>query len=76
MTDQRLAPIAGRLEALPRALGLSASLRAGAPRTLRADSGYFSAANVEACTGAGIEPLIAEPALGEAEGAGSPFIHL
>ena len=76
MTDQRLAPMAGRLEALPRALGPSASLRAGAPRTLRADSGYFSAANVEACTGAGIEPLIAEPTLGEAEGADSPFIHL
>jgi hypothetical protein len=36
-----------RLEALPEALG--------APQTLLADSGYFSAANVEACTAAGIE---------------------
>ena len=41
----------GKLAALPEALGT--------PQTLLADSGYFSAANVEACTAAGIEPLIA-----------------
>ena len=29
------------------------------PETLLADTGYFSAANVEACEKAGIEPLIA-----------------
>jgi hypothetical protein len=31
----------------------------GEPETLLADTGYFSAANVEACEKAGIEPLIA-----------------
>ena len=31
----------------------------GQPETLLADTGYFSAANVEACGAAGIEPLIA-----------------
>lgn len=31
----------------------------GAPDTLLADSGYFSAANVEACAGANIQPMIA-----------------
>ena len=66
--QQQLAPMVCRLDALPKALG--------APRTLLANSGCFSAAIVEACTAAGIEPLNAEPALGEAEGAGSPFIHL
>ena len=48
---QQLEPMVGKLAALPEALG--------APQTLLADSGYFSAANVEACTAAGIEPLIA-----------------
>jgi transposase len=48
---QQLEPMAGKIAALPEALG--------APQTLLADSGYFSAANVEACTAAGIEPLIA-----------------
>ena len=43
----------------------------GAPETLLADAGYFSAANVAACAAAGIEPLIAmgrqphHPALAE-----------
>src|SRR5271170_5871414 len=31
----------------------------GAPETLLADAGYFSAANVAACAAAGIAPLIA-----------------
>ena len=48
---QQLEPMVGKIAALPEALG--------APQTLLADSGYFSAANVEACTAAGIEPLIA-----------------
>lgn len=48
---QQLEPMAGKLAALPEALGV--------PQTLLADSGYFSAANVEACRAAGIEPLIA-----------------
>jgi len=66
--QQQLAPMVCRLDALPNALG--------APRTLLANSGHFSVAIVEACTAAGIEPLNAEPALGEAGGAGSPFTHL
>ena len=43
----------------------------GQPETLLADTGYFSAANVEACQAAGIAPLIApgreghHPSLGE-----------
>jgi transposase len=48
---QQLEPMVRRLEALPEALG--------APQALLAASGYFSAANVEACAAAGIEPLIA-----------------
>jgi len=48
---QQLEPMVRKIEALPEALG--------APQTLLADSGYFSAANVEACTAAGIEPMIA-----------------
>jgi transposase len=48
---QQLEPMVGKLAALPQALG--------SPQTLLADSGYFSAANVEACTAAGIEPMIA-----------------
>src|ERR687890_675281 len=45
------APMLGQLAALPADLGK--------PETLLADTGYFSAANVEACQTAGIAPLIA-----------------
>jgi len=48
---QQVAPMLGKVGALPKGLG--------EVETLLADSGYFSAANVEACDGAGIEPLIA-----------------
>ncbi len=48
---QQLEPMVSKIAALPKALG--------APETLLADNGYFSAANVAACTAAGIEPLIA-----------------
>ncbi len=48
---QQLEPMLSKLAALPVALG--------APETLLADHGYFSAANVAAATAAGIEPLIA-----------------
>jgi transposase len=48
---QQVEPMLGKVEALPKGLGEA--------ETLLADSGYFSAANVEACDGAGIEPLIA-----------------
>jgi transposase len=48
---QQLAPMLGKIGALPEDLG--------DPETLLADTGYFSAANVEACEKAGIEPLIA-----------------
>ena len=48
---QQLAPMLGKLAALPEDLGK--------PETLLADTGYFSAANVEVCAAAGIEPLIA-----------------
>ena len=48
---QQLAPMLGKLAALPVDLGQ--------PETLLADTGYFSAANVQACGAAGIEPLIA-----------------
>jgi transposase len=48
---QQLAPMLGKLAALPEDLGQ--------PETLLADSGYFSAANVETCQAAGIAPLIA-----------------
>ena len=48
---QQLAPMLGKLAALPEDLGQ--------PETLLADTGYFSAANVQACGAAGIEPLIA-----------------
>ena len=60
---QQLEPMLGKIDALPDALG--------EPETLLADAGYFSAANVEACEKAGIEPLIAmgrqphHPALSE-----------
>ncbi len=48
---QQLVPMLGKLDALPSELG--------EPETLLADAGYFSAANVEACAKAGIEPIIA-----------------
>ena len=48
---QQLAPMLGKLAALPAELGK--------PETLLADTGYFSAANVETCQTAGIAPLIA-----------------
>ena len=48
---RQLAPMLGKLAALPADLGQ--------PETLLADTGYFSAANVQACGVAGIAPLIA-----------------
>jgi len=60
---QQLAPMVDKITALPEDVGR--------PDTLLADSGYFSAANVDACANAGIEPLIATgrqthyPPLGE-----------
>ena len=48
---QQLEPMLGKIGALPEELGEG--------KTLLADTGYFSTANVEACEQAGIEPLIA-----------------
>jgi hypothetical protein len=48
---QQLAPMLGKLTGLPEALG--------APETLLADNGYFSAANVTAAQTTGIAPLLA-----------------
>lgn len=48
---QQLAPMVEKLKVLPEELGK--------PEVLLADNGYFSAANVEACGAAQIEPLIA-----------------
>jgi transposase len=48
---QQITAMLARLGRLPEALGK--------PRTLLADSGYFSEANVEACAAARIAPLIA-----------------
>ena len=48
---QQLEPMLEKIGALPGELG--------APETLLADAGYFSAANVVACVAAGIAPLIA-----------------
>ena len=48
---QQLAPMLDRIAGLPDDVGR--------PDTLLADAGYFSAANVEACAKAGINPLIA-----------------
>jgi transposase len=48
---QQLVPMVEKLTALPEALGK--------PETLLADNGYFSAANVTACTAATIAPLLA-----------------
>jgi hypothetical protein len=60
---RQLAPMLDKLAVLPEDLGQ--------PETLLADTGYFSAANVETCQAAGIAPLIAvgreghHPSLGE-----------
>ena len=60
---RQLSPMLDKLATLPEDLGK--------PETLLADTGYFSAANVQACGVAGIEPLIAlgreahHPSLGE-----------
>ena len=48
---QQIEPMLDKIGALPEALGEA--------ETLVADTGYFSAANVEACDKAGIDPLIA-----------------
>lgn len=49
--DKReIAPVLDKLEALPQALGEVS--------TLLADTGYFSAANVNACQAQGIEPML------------------
>ena len=48
---QQIAPMLEKVDALPQQLGR--------PETLLADSGYFSEANVMACTVANIESLIA-----------------
>jgi transposase len=48
---QQIAPMLATLKAHEAGLGL--------PQQLCADTGYFSAANVNACVAAGIEPLIA-----------------
>src|SRR4051794_3542200 len=48
---QQVAPMLGKLEKLPDALGTI--------KTLLADPGFFSEANVRACVGAEIDPLIA-----------------
>jgi len=47
----QIVPMLDRLAQLPAQLGV--------PETLLADSGYFSAANVEACAAANIQPMIA-----------------
>jgi hypothetical protein len=47
----QIAPMLEKVDALPEQLGR--------PETLLADNGYFSEANVMACTAANIEPLIA-----------------
>ncbi len=48
---QQVEPMLSKISALPGELG--------EVETLLADSGYFSAGNIEACEGAGIEPMIA-----------------
>jgi transposase len=48
---QQIEPMLDKIGALPEELGKA--------ETLLADSGYFSAGNVEACTKAGTEPVIA-----------------
>ena len=48
---QQIEPMLGKISALPEELGKA--------ETLLADTGYFSAGNVDACEAAGIEPVIA-----------------
>lgn len=48
---QQIAPMLDKIGALPEELGKT--------ETLLADTGYFSAGNVESCAKAGIEPVIA-----------------
>jgi IS5 family transposase len=48
---QQVAPMLGKLQALPAEIAQ--------PKDLLADNGYFSEANVNACEAAGIAPLIA-----------------
>jgi transposase len=48
---QQITPVLDTLDRLPEALG--------DPETLLADTGYFSAANVEACKASNIDPMIA-----------------
>ena len=48
---QQIEPMLGRLGALPAELGQT--------ETLLADTGYFSAANMQACVAARVDPLIA-----------------
>jgi hypothetical protein len=68
---QQLAPMLGKLAALPADLGQ--------PEILLADTGSFSAANVQACGVAGIEPLIAlgreHPSLSERFAEAPPAIR-
>jgi len=70
---QQLAPILGKLAALPVELGKAA--------TLLADNGYFSAENVAACAAAKVAPLIAmgrqphHPPLAERFAATPPAPH-
>jgi transposase len=67
---QHLAPMLGKLAALPADLGR--------PHTMLGDNGYFSAATVAACAAAGIAPLLAlgrtphHPALDERFAAAPP----
>src|SRR3954467_5511716 len=65
--ERQLAPMLDKSAALPADLGQ--------PETLLADTGYFSAANVEVCGAAGIEPLSREahhPSLAERFAAAPP----
>jgi hypothetical protein len=68
---RQLAPMLDKLAVLPEDLSQ--------PETLLADTGYFSAANVEACQTAGIAPLIAlgreHPSLGERFAEAPPAIR-
>jgi IS5 family transposase len=48
---QQVEPMVAKLRSLPEGLDQ--------PQTLLADTGYFSEKNIETCTAAGIEPLIA-----------------
>ncbi len=61
-------PTLDKLAKLPGALGV--------PDTLLADSGYFSAANVEACAAANIQPMIAVAGLTPQRVTASPLWKL